>query len=91
MGAGGPGGLGVQRRSDRKGGRLKGSMGEAEGEVMGDIGVRSGKSGGARVTSLLQSGVWGREGLNVMHLRALCKFMTEETRAVGWCHDLGTH
>lgn len=81
----------MQRRSDRKGGGLKGSMGEAEGEVMGDIGVRSGKSGGARVTSLLQSGVLGCEGLNVMDLRALSKFMTEETRAVGWCYDLGTH
>ena len=47
------GGLGVQRRSDRKGSRLEGSrlegsrlegsMGEAEGEVVEDLGVRSGE------------------------------------------------
>ena len=33
----------MQRRSDRKGNRLKGSMGEAEGEVVEDLGVRCGE------------------------------------------------
>lgn len=33
----------MQRRSDWKGSRLKGSVGEAEGEVVGDTGIRSGE------------------------------------------------
>lgn len=33
----------MQGRSNRKGSRLKGSMGEAEGEVVEDTGIRSGE------------------------------------------------
>lgn len=43
MGVGSRGGLGVQRRSDRKGSRLERSMGEAAGEVVEDLGIRSGE------------------------------------------------